>query len=127
MPSRARLCAYGVTTRPIEPELSRNSIVSGSPAAFRSAPSRYVQPASAEANDQIARVKGNGQSPNDLLDKRDQLIRELNQYIQTTQIPADDGALGVFVGGSQARVLGSAATAVSVGESQLFPGSGQTR
>ncbi len=61
----------------------------------------------AEANDQIARAKGNGQSPNDLLDRRDQLIRELNQYIQTTQIPADDGSIGVFIGGSQALVLGT--------------------
>ena len=81
----------------------------------------------AEANEQIARVKGNGQSPNDLLDKRDQLIRELNQYIQTTQIPADDGTVGVFIGGSQALVLGSAASEVSVGESTQFPGSGQMR
>lgn len=81
----------------------------------------------AEVNEQVARVKGNGQTPNDLLDKRDQLIRELNQYIQTTQIPADDGTVGVFVGGSQALVLGSTPTTVSVDESQLFPGSGQTR
>ena len=56
----------------------------------------------AAVNEQIARAKGNGQSPNDLLDRRDQLIRELNQYIQTTQIPADDGSIGVFIGGSQA-------------------------
>ncbi|MDU7588526.1 MAG: flagellar hook-associated protein FlgK, partial [Acidovorax sp.] len=58
----------------------------------------------ADVNEQIARVKGNGQTPNDLLDKRDQLIRELNQFIQTTQIPADDGTVGVFIGGSQARL-----------------------
>ncbi|HQQ69636.1 MAG TPA: flagellar hook-associated protein FlgK [Alicycliphilus sp.] len=81
----------------------------------------------AEANEQIARVKGNGQSPNDLLDKRDQLIRELNQYVQTTQIPADDGSMGVFVGGSQALVLGSTAASVSLAESELFPGSNQMR
>ena len=79
----------------------------------------------ASVNEQIASAKGNGQTPNDLLDQRDQLIRELNQYIQTTQIPADDGTLGVFVGGSQALVLGSTAASLSVQESQLFPGSGQ--
>ena len=77
----------------------------------------------AGVNEQIARVKGNGQTPNDLLDRRDQLIRELNQYVQTTQIPADDGTLGVFVGGSQTLVLGANAARLSVGESQLFPGS----
>ncbi len=79
----------------------------------------------ADINEQIARVKGNGQTPNDLLDRRDQLIRELNQYVQTTQIPADDGTLGVFVGGSQALVLGSTAAQLSIDESQLFPGSRQ--
>lgn len=79
----------------------------------------------ADVNQQIASAKGNGQTPNDLLDKRDQLIRQLNQYIQTTQIPADDGTVGVFVGGSQALVLGSTAAKLSVSESQTFPGSGQ--
>lgn len=79
----------------------------------------------AQVNEQIAGAKGNGQTPNDLLDKRDQLIRELNQYIQTTQIPADDGTVGVFVGGSQALVLGNQAATLSVRESQLFPGSAQ--
>lgn len=79
----------------------------------------------ADINEQIARVKGNGQTPNDLLDQRDQLIRELNQYVQTTQIPADDGTVGVFVGGSQALVLGSTAAQLSIDESQLFPGSRQ--
>ncbi len=79
----------------------------------------------AAVNEQIASAKGNGQTPNDLLDKRDQLIRELNQYVQTTQIPADDGTMGVFVGGSQALVLGNVAASLSVRESQSFPGSGQ--
>ena len=79
----------------------------------------------AAVNEQIASAKGNGQTPNDLLDQRDQLIRELNQYIQTTQIPADDGTMGVFVGGSQALVLGATPATLSVRESQLFPGSGQ--
>ncbi|POR10409.1 flagellar hook-associated protein FlgK [Diaphorobacter sp. LR2014-1] len=81
----------------------------------------------ADVNEQIARVKGNGQTPNDLLDKRDQLIRELNQFIQTTQIPADDGTVGVFIGGSQALVLGGKASEVLVAESQQFPGSQLTQ
>ena len=81
----------------------------------------------AQVNDQIARTKGNGQVPNDLLDRREQLIRELNQYVQTTQIPATDGTVGLFVAGSQPLVLGTNATPVSVRESSLFPGSGQMR
>ncbi|QEA12584.1 flagellar hook-associated protein FlgK [Comamonas flocculans] len=79
----------------------------------------------AGVNEQIARARGNGQTPNDLLDRRDQLIRELNQYIQTTQVPADDGTMGLFVGGSQPLVLGTTATQLSVSESTSYPGSGQ--
>lgn len=81
----------------------------------------------AGVNEQIARARGNGQTPNDLLDQRDQLIRDLNQYIQTTQVPADDGTVGLFVAGSQPLVLGATATAVSVDETKEFPQSGQLR
>lgn len=81
----------------------------------------------ASVNEQIARVNGNGQSPNDLLDQRDQLIRELNQYVQTTQIPADDGTVGLFIGGSQPLVLGTTATKLSLDEATGFPGSGITK
>lgn len=79
----------------------------------------------ADVNEQIASATGNGQVPNDLLDKRDQLIRELNQYIQTTQIPADDGTVGLFIAGSQPLVLGTTATPMSVSEASEFPGSGK--
>ncbi len=68
----------------------------------------------AGANAEIARANGSGQPPNDLLDQRDQLIRDLNQYIQTTSIAADDGTVGVFIGGSQALVLGDVASTVSI-------------
>lgn len=69
----------------------------------------------AQANDQIARAQGNGQTPNDLLDQRDQLVRQLNQYVQTTSVPADDGTLGIFIGGSQPLVLGTSVATVGVG------------
>lgn len=81
----------------------------------------------ASINEQIARAKGNGQTPNDLLDQRDQVIREINQYVQTTQIPADDGTIGLFVAGSQPLVLGTTATQLSVGDATAFPGSGQLK
>ena len=81
----------------------------------------------AAVNEQIARAKGNGQTPNDLLDQRDQLIRDINQYVQTTQIPADDGTVGLFVAGSQPLVLGTTATQLQVGDATAFPGSGQLK
>jgi len=61
----------------------------------------------ADLNQQIARVQGLGHEPNDLLDQRDQLIREINKYVQVTQIPADDGTVGLFIGGGQRLVLGN--------------------
>jgi flagellar hook-associated protein 1 FlgK len=68
----------------------------------------------AGANEEIARAMGTGQAPNDLLDQRDQLVRELNQYVQTTSIAADDGSVGIFLAGSQPLVLGTTVTPVSV-------------
>jgi flagellar hook-associated protein 1 FlgK len=68
----------------------------------------------ADVNGEIALVQGSGQLPNDLLDRRDQLVRELNQYIQTSSIAADDGTVGIFIGGSQALVLGTTVSPVSL-------------
>ena len=68
----------------------------------------------AAVNGEIVRSTGNGQTANDLLDQREQLIRELNQYVQTTSIPADDGSVGLVIAGSQSIVLGSSFTPVSI-------------
>ena len=68
----------------------------------------------AKANDEITRALGSGQSPNDLLDQRDQLIRDLNRYVQTTNIPADDGSIGIFLASSQPLVLGNRVSPVSI-------------
>jgi len=68
----------------------------------------------ADVNGEIARVVGSGQPPNDLLDQRDQLVREMNQYVQTTSIPADDGTVSIFLAGSQALVLGTAVAPVAI-------------
>ena len=68
----------------------------------------------AGVNAEIARSQGLGQPPNDLLDRRDQLVRELNQYVQTSSIMADDGTMSIFVAGSQALVLGSSANSLAV-------------
>lgn len=78
-------------------------------------------------NRQISDVIGRGQPPNDLLDQRDQLIRDLNQYVQTTQIAADDGTVGVFIGGSQPLVLGSTSTPVVIDNAASAPGSGKLK
>jgi flagellar hook-associated protein 1 len=75
----------------------------------------------ADINQQIAAFNGAGQSPNDLLDQRDQLISKISEHIQVSTIAADDGTLGVFVGGGQRLVLGSTALQLEVLPDQYDP------
>ncbi len=75
----------------------------------------------AAVNSQITHATGNGQTPNDLLDQRDQLIRDLNQYVQTSSISNSDGSVGIFLASSQALVLGGTANLVTVSTTD-FPG-----
>ncbi len=74
----------------------------------------------AEVNRQITLARGKGQQPNDLLDRRDQLIRDINQYVQTSQVAADDGSVTLFVANSQPLVMGDRAATLSVGDPQNF-------
>lgn len=78
-------------------------------------------------NEQISRAQGNGQPPNDLLDRRDQLIRDLNQHVQTSQVAADDGSVSVFLAGSQPLVLGNGAGTVSLGDAPDFGAAGEQK
>lgn len=55
----------------------------------------------------IARGAANGQPPNDLLDQRDQLLKDLSQRIGISTVTQDDGSVNVFAAGGQALVLGN--------------------
>lgn len=68
----------------------------------------------AAVNNQIAALRGIGQPPNDLLDERDRLVSRVSALIQVTTIEANDGTIGVFIGGGQRLVLGTEATPMSV-------------
>ena len=74
----------------------------------------------AKLNDQITRSQSDGQAPNDLLDQRDQFISQLNQYMQTSQLAADDGTLTLFAG-NQILVMGSQAATLSLVTDPLDP------
>lgn len=63
----------------------------------------------AELNQRIAVAQGSGQPPNDLLDQRDELVKQISGFLQVTTIQADDGSLGLFIGGGQRLVLGNQA------------------
>ena len=60
----------------------------------------------ADINKQIVLATGQGQPPNDLLDQRDQLIKDLNQYVKATTIAQSDGSINVFIGTGQNLVVG---------------------
>ena len=77
----------------------------------------------ASLNGQISRSLASGHTPNDLLDARDQLVRDINTYVQTTQVPTGDGMVNLFIGGSQALVMGMQSTELSTRETKEYPGS----
>ena len=68
----------------------------------------------ASANQQIVNEQGNGHTPNDLLDHRDELLKQLGALVQTTNIPTDDGSVSVFLAGSQPLVLGQTVAPVAI-------------
>ncbi|MCK6431772.1 MAG: flagellar hook-associated protein FlgK [Burkholderiaceae bacterium] len=60
----------------------------------------------ADLNSRIAEALATGHTPNDLMDSRDQLIRDISEKIEVSTITAPDGSLSVFVGNGQSLVLG---------------------
>ncbi len=64
----------------------------------------------ANLNQQIAALQGAGQPPNQLLDARDRLVGQIAATINVTTIEADDGSVGLFIGGGQNLVLGAQAS-----------------
>jgi flagellar hook-associated protein 1 FlgK len=59
-------------------------------------------------NESISSSPGrvNGILPNDLLDRRDQLIKDLSKFVSVQTIEQDNGAVNVFIGNGQALVSG---------------------
>lgn len=47
------------------------------------------------------------QVPNDLLDQRDQMLRNLNQLVRVSTVTNTDGSMSVFVGSGQPLVVGN--------------------
>ena len=68
----------------------------------------------ASINQRIADLRGLSQPANDLLDERERLIGKLSQQVQVTRVNADDGSVGLFIGGGQRLVLGGSAAELKV-------------
>jgi flagellar hook-associated protein 1 FlgK len=78
----------------------------------------------ASVNQQIieARSSAGGQPPNDLLDKRDQLVLDLSAIVSVSTTTQEDGALNVFIGNGQALVLGVNQNTIELQNSIEDPG-----
>ena len=65
----------------------------------------------AQLNDQIGKLSDAAglNPPNDLLDKRDQLIMDLNKQIKATVVAGDNNSLTVSIGNGQPLVVGTSA------------------
>lgn len=76
----------------------------------------------ADINDEIVLASGRtGQPPNDLLDQRDLLVRQLSEQIAVTTVKQDDGSLNVYMGAGQSLVTGSAVKHLAVKNSEYDP------
>ena len=75
----------------------------------------------ARLNAQISTFNGSGQPPNQLLDQRDQLVGQIAAVINVTTIAADDGSVGVFIGGGQNLVLGGNANTIKAVPDEFDP------
>ena len=74
----------------------------------------------ASLNQQIIAARGfNQQPPNDLLDKRDQLLGELATHVTVSSVAQADGSLNVFIGTGQALVMGGSAARITTAGDQF--------
>ncbi|RMH45292.1 MAG: flagellar hook-associated protein FlgK [Gammaproteobacteria bacterium] len=77
----------------------------------------------AALNEDIIAAKGQAQgAPNDLLDRRDNLIRELSGLVKVFTVEQDDGAVNVFIGNGQGLVVGVNSTTLATTTSGERPG-----
>ncbi|MBC7624017.1 MAG: flagellar hook-associated protein FlgK [Aeromicrobium sp.] len=68
----------------------------------------------AKLNDAISLAQGSGHTPNDLMDQRDEVIRQLNTQVGVSTLAQSDGSLNVFLSSGAALVLGNTPASLSV-------------
>ncbi|WP_049721824.1 flagellar hook-associated protein FlgK [Gilvimarinus polysaccharolyticus] len=79
----------------------------------------------AELNKAIIQLRGaNGAEPNDLLDQRDEALRQLSELVSISVVTQDGGEMNVYMGSGQPLVVGNSAAEVSSnGQGDVFLGS----
>lgn len=61
-------------------------------------------------NDAISIAAANGAAPNDLLDARDEAVRQLSAHVGVAVVKQDDHSISLFIGSGQPLVVGNAAS-----------------
>ncbi|RJG09867.1 flagellar hook-associated protein FlgK [Pseudomonas cavernicola] len=75
----------------------------------------------AQYNDAISVAKSNGKDPNDLLDAREETIRQLSTLIGVQVVQQDDSTANIFISSGQPLVVGSTANRIEVTPSKDDP------
>ncbi|QIB51627.1 flagellar hook-associated protein FlgK [Pseudomonas sp. OIL-1] len=75
----------------------------------------------ASYNNSIAKASAQGAQPNDLLDARDEAIRQLSEYVGVTVVPQDDNTVNLFVGTGQPLVVGNDASSLTIEPGRTDP------
>lgn len=70
----------------------------------------------ASLNQSIAEkvASGNGNMPNDLMDKRDEALRQLSELVSIQTVKQDTGDLNIFIGNGQPLVVGASVSEFNV-------------
>ena len=68
----------------------------------------------ASLNDSIAIAQSNGSQPNDLLDAREEALRQLSTFVGVNVVAQNDGTQNVFIGSGQPLVIGNNAARLEV-------------
>jgi flagellar hook-associated protein 1 FlgK len=77
----------------------------------------------AQLNQQIALQQGNGITPNDLLDQRDNLVRELSQHLKVSTVNQPDGRINIFLTSGDPLVMSDGPSRLEVQADPFNPGS----
>jgi len=66
-------------------------------------------------------ISSNGNTPNDLMDQRDQLVTELSKQIKTTVVPQGQGSYNIYVGNGLPLVIGKSLMSLTTTSSPTDP------
>ena len=92
-------------------QLSQNSSVTNQQVGTEVTAVNTLAQGIASLNNQISyQQAASGQPPNDLLDKRDQLLSQLATHVSITTSSQDNGTVNVVIGNGQSLVVGGQAT-----------------